>query len=60
MGLKFDSSKGEILKTSDSFVLPDGHSHYVWTTDEETIVELIATGPWNISYINPKDDPRNK
>jgi quercetin dioxygenase-like cupin family protein len=58
MGEKFDVSKGELLKTSDSFVLPDGHSHYVWTTDEEAIVELIATGPWNIKYINPSDDPR--
>lgn len=59
MGQKFDSSKGEILNVTDSFVLPDGHAHYVWTTNEEAVVELIATGPWNINYINPSDDPRN-
>ncbi|HEY8354735.1 MAG TPA: cupin domain-containing protein [Methylophilaceae bacterium] len=58
MGQKFDSSKGEVLNQSDSFVLPAGHAHYVWTENEETIVELIATGPWDISYINPEDDPR--
>ena len=58
MGNTFDSSKGEVLNAGDSFVLPAGHAHYVWTTDEETIVELIATGPWDISYINPADDPR--
>ncbi len=58
MGEKFDKSNGEILNAGSSFVLPTGHTHYVWTTDEETIVELIATGPWGITYTNPKDDPR--
>ncbi|OAI19918.1 hypothetical protein A1507_06130 [Methylomonas koyamae] len=60
MGERFDVNQGEILKTGSSFVLPAGHSHYVWTTDEETIVELIATGPWGITYTNPADDPRNR
>ena len=58
MGEKLDKQKGEILNAGSSFVLPTGHTHYVWTTDEETIVELIATGPWDITYTNPKDDPR--
>ncbi len=58
MGKTFDTKNGEILKAGSSFVLPAGHTHYVWTTDEETIVELIATGPWDITYTNPKDDPR--
>jgi quercetin dioxygenase-like cupin family protein len=60
MGKTFDSKNGEMLKAGSSFVLPTGHTHYVWTTDEETIVELIATGPWDITYTNPKDDPRKK
>lgn len=60
LGETFDTKKGEILKTGSSFVLPAGHIHYVWTTDEETIIELIATGPWGITYINPTDDPRKK
>ena len=60
MGKTFDKKKGEVLKAGSSFVLPTGHTHYVWTTDEETIVELIATGPWDITYTNPKDDPRKK
>lgn len=58
MGEQFDKASGEILNVGESFVLPAGHAHYVWTNDEETIVELIATGPWDISYINPDDDPR--
>jgi len=60
MGETFDMKKGEMLKTGSSFVLPAGHTHYVWTTDEETIVQLIATGPWGITYTNPADDPRKK
>lgn len=60
MGKTFDSKNGEMLKAGSSYVLPTGHTHYVWTTDEETIVELIATGPWDITYTNSKDDPRKK
>lgn len=59
MGTTFNKQTGKILNAGESFVLPAGHAHYVWTTDEETIVELTATGPWGISYINPEDDPRN-
>ena len=60
MGENFDKANGEVLNVGESFVLPAGHAHYVWTTEEETIVELIATGPWDITYINPEDDPRNQ
>jgi quercetin dioxygenase-like cupin family protein len=60
MGEIFDTKKGEMLKAGSSFVLPANHTHYVWTTDEETIVELIATGPWDIIYTNPADDPRKR
>ncbi|MCB5207895.1 cupin domain-containing protein [Methylovorus mays] len=58
MGNKLNKKHGEILNVGDSFVLPTDHAHYVWTEDEETEVELIATGPWDITYIDPKDDPR--
>jgi mannose-6-phosphate isomerase-like protein (cupin superfamily) len=60
MGEVLDTSAGEMLNTGDSFVLPAGHPHYVWTEDEETILELIATGPWDITYTNPADDPRKQ
>lgn len=60
MGDVLDKKKGETLKVGESFVLPAGHAHYVWTEGDETIVELIATGPWDITYTNPKDDPRKK
>jgi len=57
MGEKLDRTKGDKLGAGSSFTLPAGHAHYLWN-EEETIVLLTATGPWNITYINPKDDPR--
>lgn len=58
MGTVLDTTKGDVLKAGSSFVLPTGHTHYVWTTEEETVVELIATGPWDITYTSAADDPR--
>ncbi len=41
-------------------MMPPGHAHYVWTTNEETIFQLQTIGPIGIDYINPADDPRKK
>jgi quercetin dioxygenase-like cupin family protein len=59
MGEKLDRTKGDKLGAGSSFTLPGGHAHYLWN-EEETVVLLTATGPWNITYINPDDDPRKK
>lgn len=59
VGETLDRENGEILQAGDSFVLPADHAHYLWTNGEETIVQLIATGPWDITYTDPADDPRN-
>lgn len=60
MGEKFDARNADLLTAGSSFALPAGHAHYVWTGDEETIIELIATGPWGIAYTDLKDDPRKE
>ena len=59
VGEALDREKGTLLQAGDSFVLPADMPHYLWTTDEETIIQLLATGPWGITYIDPADDPRN-
>ena len=59
-GETFDTSKGQILKAGSIFELPKGHPHYVWTTNEETVVQIYFTGPGGIEFINPADDPRKK
>ncbi|MFD0985925.1 cupin domain-containing protein [Methyloligella solikamskensis] len=58
-GEKLDRSKGDELDVGASFTLPAEHAHYLWN-EEETVVLLTATGPWNIKYTNPDDDPRGK
>ena len=59
MGEKFEA-KGELLQPGGLFALPAKHAHYVWTTTEETIVQVQFTGPGGIDFINPADDPRKK
>lgn len=60
LGEDFDRSRGELLQAGDSFVLPADTAHYLWTTDQETMVQLLATGPWGITYTDLADDPRNQ
>jgi quercetin dioxygenase-like cupin family protein len=55
-----DLEKGVMLKPGSLFVLPMNHTHRVWTTDEEVIVQATFTGPGGITFINPADDPRKK
>jgi mannose-6-phosphate isomerase-like protein (cupin superfamily) len=55
-----DTEKGVMLKPGSVFVLPANHTHRVWTTDEEVIIQINFTGPGGINFINPADDPRNK
>ena len=60
MGEKADLSKGKMLGAGGMLALPGKHAHYVWTTDEETIIQVAAVGPFDLTYINPDDDPRKK
>jgi quercetin dioxygenase-like cupin family protein len=55
-----ETKKGVVLKPGSLLVLPANHIHSIWTTDEETIFQLSFTGPFDITFINPADDPRKK
>ena len=37
--------------------MPKGVVHYVFV-DEDSVIQINAMGPWDIDYVNPKDDPR--
>jgi quercetin dioxygenase-like cupin family protein len=59
MGDTADAAKAKAMPTGSFINMPPGQTHYAGA-DEETIVQLNSTGPWAVTYVNPKDDPRKK
>ena len=59
MGETADQHKAQTLPAGSFFALPPGMAHYVFI-DEETVVQISTVGPWELTYINSKDDPRQK
>jgi quercetin dioxygenase-like cupin family protein len=59
MGETADQSKAEPLPAGSFFALPPGSAHYVFI-EEETVVQISTVGPWGLTYVDPKDDPRQK
>ena len=52
-----DDAKAEALPAGSFFAISPGMTHYVKAVGE-TVVQLSTNGPWGITYVNPKDDPR--
>jgi len=59
MGDTFDPMKAKSLPVGSYAMLPGRTNHFAFTK-EETIVQLNSMGPWDITYVNPADDPRKK
>jgi quercetin dioxygenase-like cupin family protein len=59
MGDTFDASKTKAMPAGSFLALPAKSPHFVYTK-EETIIQVSATGPWTLTYVNPADDPRTK
>ncbi|MGH6897391.1 MAG: cupin domain-containing protein [Geminicoccaceae bacterium] len=59
MGETADQSKAQPLAAGSFFAMAPGMAHYA-SADEETVVQVNSTGPWGLTYVNPKDDPRQK
>jgi quercetin dioxygenase-like cupin family protein len=59
MGETADRRKAQPLPAGSFFVRPPGMAHYVFM-QEETVIQIGTKGPWGLSYINPRDDPRQK
>jgi quercetin dioxygenase-like cupin family protein len=57
MGEAADQSATKALPTGSFFALPTGMAHFVYI-DEPTVIQISTTGPWGLTYVNPKDDPR--
>ncbi len=57
LGPAADRAAVQALPAGSFSSMPHGVVHYV-LVNEDSIVQLAANGPWNIEYVNPKDDPR--
>jgi quercetin dioxygenase-like cupin family protein len=57
-GEKLDKSKGSLLTAGGFISLPADMAHSLWTV-KTTIIQVSGTGPFDLHYINPADDPRN-
>lgn len=58
MGDTFDKAKATTLDAGGYMALPANMNHYALTSSGATI-QITAHGPFQITYVNPKDDPRN-
>ena len=58
-GDKFDRAKMEQLATGSFVHMPKDMRHYV-VAKGETIIQVNGVGPFDITYVNPADDPRKK
>jgi quercetin dioxygenase-like cupin family protein len=57
MGEGADPTKA--LAAGSFFALQPGMVHFAFA-DEDTVIQLNSMGPWSLTYVNPKDDPRIK
>ena len=57
MGEKADPGQAKLLPAGSFFALSPGMAHFL-ITEEESVVQLNSNGPWSITYLDPKDDPR--
>jgi quercetin dioxygenase-like cupin family protein len=59
MGATADQSKAQPLPAGSFVALPPGMAHHVFI-DEDTVIQISTNGPWDLTYVNPQDDPRQK
>jgi len=59
MGDALDPSKAKSLPAGSYAMLPGRSNHFAFFK-EETILQVNSIGPWDITYLNPADDPRKK
>jgi len=58
-GEKLDRTASPFLPPASFVHLPAGMAHYAWV-ETETVVQINGVGPFDVTYVDPKDDPRNK
>jgi len=59
MGARLDRAKAKSLVAGGYVVTPAKMNHYAFTRTGATI-QISAQGPFQITYVNPVDDPRRQ
>ena len=59
MGEKWDDKGMHKLGVGDVMIMQPKTPHYA-KANAETVVQIHGVGPWQVNYVNPADDPRNK
>jgi len=57
-GEALDRNSAKKLPAGSYGFWPAGMKHTAWS-EGETVIQLHGSGPWQINYVNPADDPRN-
>jgi quercetin dioxygenase-like cupin family protein len=58
-GEKVDRAALKLLPPGSFIHLPAGMPHYAFA-EVESVVQINGTGPFDVIYVDPKDDPRKK
>jgi hypothetical protein len=58
-GNRFDAAATKALPAGTYSSMPPKMTHFAWMTGE-TVLQLTSIGPWEVIYVDPADDPRNK
>ena len=58
-GEKVDRASLKFLPPGSFIHLPAGMPHYA-VAEVESVVQINGVGPFDVKYVDPKDDPRNK
>jgi quercetin dioxygenase-like cupin family protein len=56
-GERVDRAAFRALETGSFVHLPAGTPHYLMT-ETESVVQVNGVGPFDVVYVNPRDDPR--
>jgi quercetin dioxygenase-like cupin family protein len=59
MGDVLDHKKGKVLKAGGYGVAPANMHHFAWTS-KGAVIQVDMIGPFQITYVNPADDPSKK
>ncbi|MCZ0960904.1 cupin domain-containing protein [Paracoccus benzoatiresistens] len=54
IGEEFDEGETTALTAGGQATLPTTVAHFAHT-DQETVIQISARGPWGLNYINPED-----